>query len=91
MVMDKDKRNSDEFDIVDFDLNEYDEEFEKDEQRLQLKEEKKIQAAKSRVQRAEEQRKNRNKRTEDDRMMPNRDMLKTILMILVLIVVACLF
>ena len=39
MVMDKDKRNSDEFDIVDFDLNEYDEEFEKDEQRLQLKEE----------------------------------------------------
>ena len=91
--MENDKRNADQsdaFDIVDFDLNEYDEEFEKDEQRLQLKEEKKIQAEKSRVQQAKEQ-KNKDKGTMDDRMMPNRDMLKTILMILILIVVACLF
>ena len=38
--MDKERRTSDQtddFDIVDFDLNEYDEEFEKEEQKLQLK------------------------------------------------------
>ena len=54
--MDKERRTSDQtddFDIVDFDLNEYDEEFEKEEQKLQLKEQRKMEAAKSRAQRPE--------------------------------------
>ena len=45
-------------DIVDFDLNEYDEEFKKEEQRLKLKEERKIAAEKSRMQKAKEQQQN---------------------------------
>ncbi len=77
------------FDIVDFDLNEYDEEFEKDEKRLQLKEERKIAREKSRTERAREQ------KTRSDHIRrknePNRDMLKTILLILIVIVIACIF
>ena len=48
--MDKERRTSDQtddFDIVDFDLNEYDEEFEKEEQKLQLKEQRKMEASES--------------------------------------------
>ena len=63
--MDKERRTSDQtddFDIVDFDLNEYDEEFEKEEQKLQLKEQRKMEAAKSRAQLAQEQQKRKRKK-----------------------------
>lgn len=81
----KDFNNNEEFDIIDFDLNEYDEEFEKEEQKIKLKEQKK-EANGSKAEMVREKLKQRENLGE-----PNRDMLKTILLILFLIVVACLF
>lgn len=77
-------------DIVDFDLNEYDKEFEKEERRLKIKEEKKIAAEKSRAQKAKEQQAAKSKKKVDSDE-PGRDMLKTILLILIVIVIACCF
>lgn len=77
--------NKDEFDIVDFDLNEYNEELEKEAEKCRLKENRK--AAKPKTEYTV-------KNTKQKEILPNnpnRDMLKTILMILFLIVVACLF
>lgn len=81
----KDFNNNEEFDIIDFDLNEYDEEFEKEAQKLKLKEAKKEPTG-SRAEIVREKLKEK-----DDLNDPNRDMLKTILFILVIIVIACLF
>ncbi len=77
-------------DIVDFDLNEYDEEFAKEERKLKLKEEKKIAAEKSRAEKAREQKAGKRK-NQEDADNPGRDMLKTILLILFVIAIACCF
>ncbi len=85
---DFEKNNKDvqeEFDIIDFDLNEYDEEFQKEEEKLQLRKAKKEEDG-SRAQVIKK--KLESKSISDE---PNRDMLKTILLILVVIVIACLF
>ena len=74
-----------EFDIIDFDLNEYDDEFEKEEKKLQLKQAKKEEDG-SRAQVIKKKLESKSLSNE-----PNRDMLKTILLILVLIVIACFF
>ena len=74
--MDNNNHNED-FDIIDFELNEYDDEFAKEEQRLQLKEARKA-ASKSRKQQVNNQQNN----APDILNKPNRDMLKTILMLL---------
>ena len=80
----KDFNNNEEFDIIDFDLNEYDEEFEKEE-KIKLKEQT-TEAVASKAAIIREKLKDRENIGE-----PNRDMLKTILLILFVIVIACLF
>lgn len=93
MGKDKQKSNQDEFEIVDFDLNEYDEEFEKEEEKLRLKEEKRQRKADAQQAKAAKTKEVKKKSSSDDSIInkPNRDMLKTILMILFVIVIACLF
>ncbi len=84
-IMTSKDNHTEEFDIIDFDLNEFDEEFEKEEQKIKLKETKKESAgSRAEVIRTKlQERENTNE--------PNQDMLKTILFILFVIVIACLF